>query len=574
MFVQREKSMKSLLIVFTLLSIKTFATEVVEVKSKIKNVIVYQQGAQIKRTGDYSIKKGVTELKIRGISPYIDPNTLQINATGNIVILDSKHSIFYPEPLINAQTTHEIPLKIKTEIRLLQDSLFDISYDVMSLQNRIDVLNSQKRIIENNGTIKGQGKVNDSIPLLRDALKFYMQEMNTIYTSLLALNKELTIVNRSQTRMNARLNELNNYNRNVNLEPTQNYNPIHEIVITVSANDVATGKVTVSYLVNNAGWTPLYDIRSSNAAGKIELTYKAHVYQNTGIDWENAQLSLSTNNPYTNKTKPTLSPWYLDYSYAIYHNGPSRADDLRESSEYDGATQPGSLYSASQKDEVYSEKKALTADQFITTVEQLLSVEYSIALPYTIKSNNEKNMVLVKTANLDANYLYYTVPKLDASVYLIAKITNLDDLNLLPGKATIFHDGSYLGTTYINSNSLSDTMDLSLGKSSTIIVERNLIKNATKEKVVGDKIIKTFAYSIDVKNLGKLPIELITEDQIPISRNPEIKLTIDNMTKGALNEINGFVTWREKIKALGTVRYEIVYTIEYDKTKPINLASN
>jgi hypothetical protein len=86
----------------------------------------------------------------------------------------------------------------------------------MSLQNRIDVLNSQKRIIENNGTIKGQGKVNDSIPLLRDALKFYMQEMNTIYTSLLALNKELTIVNRSQTRMNARLNELNNYNRNVN----------------------------------------------------------------------------------------------------------------------------------------------------------------------------------------------------------------------------------------------------------------------------------------------------------------------------------------------------------------------
>ncbi|MCC7452840.1 MAG: DUF4139 domain-containing protein, partial [Crocinitomix sp.] len=148
------------------------------------------------------------------------------------------------------------------------------------------------------------------------------------------------------------------------------------------------------------------------------------------------------------------------------------------------------------------------------------------------------------------------------------------DLNLLPGKATIFHDGSYLGTTYINSNSLSDTMDLSLGKSSTIIVERNLIKNATKEKVVGDKIIKTYAYSIDIKNLGKLPIELITEDQVPISRNPEIKLTIDNISKASMNEVNGFLTWREKIKALGTVRYEIVYTVEYDKTKPINLAMN
>lgn len=565
--------MKSLIILFTLLSVNTFATEVLEVKSKIKNVIVYQQGAQINQNGDYSVKKGVTELKIRGVSPYIDPSTLQINATGNIVILDSKHSIFYPEPVVNTQATNEIPVKIKTEIRLLQDSLFDISYDVMSLQNKIDVLNSQKRIIENNGTIKGQGKVNDSIPLLRDALKFYMQEMNTINASLLALNRELTLVNRKQTRMNTRLNELNNYNRNANLEPAQNYDPIHEIIIMVSANDVATGKLSVSYLVNNAGWTPLYDIRSSNAAGKIELTYKAQVYQNTGIDWENIQLSLSTNNPYTNKTKPTLSPWYLDYSYAIYNNGPAANEGLDVYSEYERVASPGSLYSSS-KDDAYAEKKALTADQFMTTVEQLLSVEYSIALPYNIKSDNEKNMVLVKTTNLDANYLYYTVPKLDASVYLIAQITNLDDLNLLPGKATIFHDGSYLGTTYINSNSLSDTMDLSLGKSSTIIVERNLIKNATKEKVVGDKIIKTYAYSIDIKNLGKLPIELITEDQVPISRNPEIKLTIDNISKASMNEANGFLTWREKIKALGTVRYEIVYTVEYDKTKPINLAMN
>ena len=88
--------MKSLIILFTLLSVNTFATEVLEVKSKIKNVIVYQQGAQINQNGDYSVKKGVTELKIRGVSPYIDPSTLQINATGNIVILDSKHSIFYP----------------------------------------------------------------------------------------------------------------------------------------------------------------------------------------------------------------------------------------------------------------------------------------------------------------------------------------------------------------------------------------------------------------------------------------------------------------------------------------------
>ena len=118
-------------------------------------------------------------------------------------------------------------------------------------------------------------------------------------------------------------------------------------------------------------------------------------------------------------------------------------------------------------------------------------------------------MVLVKNTSLKTDYVYYTVPKLDASVYLIALITDLSELNLLPGKATSFHDGSYLGNTYINPSTMSDTMDLSLGKTTNINVTRLLLKNASKEKVVGDKIVKTFAYSITVKNLSKSTLDLI-----------------------------------------------------------------
>ena len=164
------------------------------------------------------------------------------------------------------------------------------------------------------------------------------------------------------------------------------------------------------------------------------------------------------------------------------------------------------------------------------------------------------------------------MPKLDQGVYLIAQITDLDELNLIPGNATIFHGGSYLGNTYINPNSLRDTMDLSLGKTNNITVKRYLIKNATKEKVVGDKIIKTFAYQIEVRNLSRSTIELIVEDQVPVSRNPEIEIEIESTDKGKLDEINGFVTWKDKIKASGLNKYELIYTVKYAKTKPINLA--
>ena len=296
-----------------LISIQANAKTEKTIKSTIKTVTVYTQGAQIQRKASYSINKGITTLIIEGISPNIDPNSLQVRATGDIVILDTKYSIFYPKPDPLVNPVNGIPPKIQREIYVLMDSLFELGYEISAFQFKMDVLKSEKRIIENNGTIKGQGKVNDSIPLLIDAIKYYHQKMNEINAQLLLLTRSKSILNKQQTRMNSRLSQLKNYNQNNNFATPKQKPPVHQIQVTVSSKAAVTGRVKVSYLVNNAGWIPMYDLRSSAAANKIDLTYKAHVYQNTGVSWENVKLNLSTNNPYANKTKPVLTPWYLDY---------------------------------------------------------------------------------------------------------------------------------------------------------------------------------------------------------------------------------------------------------------------
>ncbi len=570
--------MKSILLIGVFFAFASYANESYTLKSKIKKVVVYQQGAQVKRQANFNVQKGTTTLKISGISPSIDPNTIQIQATGNIVILDSKHNINYPEP-VNQNVNPKIPVKIIKEIRLLEDSLFDISYQQMAIQNNINVLNSEKQIIQNNGTIKGIGKVNDSIPLLKDALTFYHKKMNAINAELLILERDKLILTRRQTRMNQRLTNLNNYNINNQLVPNQNTNPIHEILITVSAKENINGKVSITYLVANAGWIPLYDLRSSSDKSTIDLTYKAQVYQNTGIDWENTRLNLSTNNPYANKTKPTLNPWFLDYYNAqSYKRKESAAKDKALGYYNESLVKPEATTTESINDDFDESEElifdAADASQFTTTLEQLITVEYVIDLPYTIKSDNQKNMVLVKNSRLKTNYSYYTVPKLDPSVYLIAQITNLGELNLVPGKATIFHEGSYLGTTYINAATLRDTMDLSLGKTTHFTVKRQLLKNEVKEKIVGEKIVKTHAYQIEIKNHSKRTLNIIVEDQVPVSRNSEIEIELVSQSKGEYNEVNGFLTWKNRLKPQGTKKYELIFSVEHEKTKALNLASN
>lgn len=562
--------MKTLIILATFWSTLSLANNSVDINSKINNVVVYQQGAQINRSGYYNVKKGISELHIKGISGQINPQTLQIIATGNVVILDSRYNVIYPAPKNNTNSSNQIPVKIQKDIHLLQDSLLDINFKLTAVQNELDVLNSEKRIIENNGTIKGVGKVNDSIPLLEAALTFYHKQMNKINAQLLNLSRTKLDLTKIQTRMNQRLTALNNYNQNNGLTPPGNEPPIHEIIVTVSANEYASGNLKVSYLVNGAGWTPLYDLRSNSSQDAIELTYKAQVYQNSGIDWENTRLSLSTNNPYTNKTKPTITPWYIDYYQNTVHRAVPQQSTKKEKDEITYYN----MEDFAERDKLDEESVALSPEQFMTMIDQQIAVEYQIDLPYSIKSDNKKNMVFVKNSTIEANYINYAAPKLDKGVYLVAQITNLSELNILPGTATLFHEGTYLGNTYLNPESLSDTLDLSLGRNNQLIVERTLVKNATKEKIVGDNIVKTYTYQIEVRNTSKSTLSMKIQDQIPVSRNAKINIEALEISNAQLNEISGILTWKDKLKPGAKEKYEMTFSVTYPKTEPLNLALN
>jgi len=574
-----KKSIQKIIgtILFLSFSVIGLSNTPVKVKSKIKKVVVYQQGAQIQRRANYTVKKGISKIYIESLSPQIDANSIQINATGNIILLDSKYSVEYPAPELNTNLTNVIPLKIRRHISALNDSIFEYSYKAMGIQFKIDVLNNEKRIIENNGTIKGSGKVNDSIPLLANAIEFYHQKMNKINSELLKQKRNKAILSKTQNRMNVRLQALNNYNQNNRLKPPANKPPIYKITITVSAKETTSGRVNISYLVNNAGWIPQYDLRSKASNNTIDLTYKAQVYQSTGIKWNNIRLSLSTNNPYANKTKPELQPWYVYYA-----NNYSRQRVKQKSISYSAnkkkelapqAIRTESVAETTDSEMDLYEEKAVTSTQFTKMIEQLISVEYAIDLPYTIESNNERYMVLVDSKTLKTNYKYYAVPKVDLSSYLVAQITDFDNLNVLPGDATIFHDGAYLGTTYLNPTTMSDTMNLSLGKDPKVLLKRTLLKKESKQKVIGDKIIKTYAYRIEIKNHKSKTTKITIQDQIPITQNPEIEIEVIDLSKGKLNKITGLIEWDLKLKSKETKKIDLIYTVKYSKNQNINLAS-
>jgi uncharacterized protein (TIGR02231 family) len=398
-------------------------------------------------------------------------------------------------------------------------------------------------------------------------------------TKVSELNKKISGLDRQKVKktdlisdLDTRLNDLRNYAEQNN--PTPEIKGIPRIIITFMAKEAASGRIDLSYLASNAGWTPLYDIRSEAATGKISLTYKAQVRQQTGLDWDDVKLSISTNNPYANKTKPELSPWYIDYQE--FRKQLNEKAKLRSEAYGDNvpaavntsAMNMGFLYSTSG---ATFEQAAQGAEAFTTIVQQLISAEFKIDLNYSIASDNQVRMVLVKQSELNTSFRYYAVPKLDPGVYLVAQMTKLDELQLVPAKANIFFDGTYIGETYLDPTTMDDTLNLSLGKDPNIVVKRTLLKNQSKERIIQDKKERSFAYNIEVRNLKSSEIELIIQDQIPLTTNPEITIEKSNLGKGTIDEKTGLIEWNLKLKAKDNQTFDYDFKVRHPKDKIVQI---
>lgn len=561
-----KRSISLMLLLFIAQSL--LATEKETIKSTLSEVTVYTNGAQIHRKANFSVKPGITELIIEGVSPNIDPKSLQVKAFGNVVLIDSKYDTYYPKPV--KVELNGLPLKIRNDISQLKDSMDQVSFDVKEIQDEIDVLTMTKNILSNNGAVRGQGKVNDSIQLLKQTLDYYQVKMNELNKKIQVLNTRKKTKDARLSKMNIRLQELMNYQSSNT--PIENKGPIHRLLITLQAKEAVTGKLAISYLASGASWVPTYDLRADIETGKVNLTYKATISQSTGEKWDDVRLTLSTNDPYQNKTKPELHPWYVDYMN-LYGNMNGRLNSVSI------AEKPAVAYFKDNRDD--EKKEADTQEvyiangqqsyEFTTMIERVLSAEYKIDLPYTIEADGQEHMVLVRNIDLAASYNYYTVPKLDPGVYLMAEIIKLDELQLVPAQATIFFDGTYIGETYLDPSSTSDTLRLSLGKDPNILVKRILLKKDSKDQIIGSERERSFSYEISMKNLKGTKIQLIVEDQIPLTTNGAIKIEDTETGKANYDKSTGMLKWKINLDPKEAKKVTYGFKIKHPKEQNVQV---
>ena len=180
----------------------------------------------------------------------------------------------------------------------------------------------------------------------------------------------------------------------------------------------------------------------------------------------------------------------------------------------------------------------------INEISYQTNFSFDIKEPYTILSDGKTKVVDVKEMEIPAAYQYTCVPKLDKDAFLTARITDWQDLKLLDGEANLYFEDTYVGKSLISLTTLKDTLDISLGRDKNIIVERKKVKDYSRSQIFGNNTVYNRAWEIGIKNNKKQAINLIIEDQFPVSTVDAVEVKQSEYEGAELDEKTGKLTWK------------------------------
>jgi uncharacterized protein (TIGR02231 family) len=352
-------------------------------------------------------------------------------------------------------------------------------------------------------------------------------------------------------------------------------------VYDVVADIVGAGTPTmeVEYFVGGTGWQPAYDLRTAKDLSKVELAYRARIWQRTGEDWNDVEVNLSTARPQKGAQGPELSPVWLSILQPTPLAAARRLQGAPDASmnEAAGEVKGGDDYFLGAKAKTPG---APVPRPFATVESEGLSVRFKLARRETIESRDLPTTVLVGTGDLSIAPERYSAPALDPTVWLRAKTRNTSSWALLPGTAAVFFGADFLGNAELETVQPGQEFTLALGADPGVTVTRTQTEDLKKGPgFLSSKASQIEGWRIHLENHGTVganpdgSVDVIVREVLPRAKDERIEVEIsraepkpstDERWKQDAEE-KGIQTWVVRVPKGGNADVVFQTTIDYPK---------
>lgn len=615
-------------LLLTFLSFTIFGQQELNFTPKITKATVYRSGAKVSTQQQVYLNKGQALVKLENLSPRIDENSIRVEGLDGI-------SLNY----FTFETDYLTSGKNSKQLEQLKDQLKSLNQQIAKKQNKSYALSKELELLQKNQNLNSDSN-GLSVAKMNAYAEYYRNKIEDIKNQDYNISIDLEELNKQRLSLEQEIYKFDRRNK-------KNRGTIK---LHLDVKQASSKKIKVSYFIYDAGWFPSYDLSSGDISSSIQLDYNAKVHQNSGLDWKNIELSLSTANPQYDSRMPELTPFYVNYhtpyspynstaynfSHLTYNsgvrtvsgivrdqngmplpgvnvkakgsnNGTQTDFDGRYSIKVDGAkslifkylgfiTAEIPVYSstitfnmktdASSLDEVvvtgYSKAKNRNRDVTSELAEatnkpkvndDVNSFSFTFPSEVSLPSNYNDSSFKINTYQLETEYTYYVSSEYNAAAFLIAKISNWQDLNLISGDAKIYFNNSYVGKTNLNLNTTKKELVISLGKDDQIVVNRKDLKQEQQTSFLGGNKIINKSYEIEIRNNKSSPISVLLEERIPISVQEDIK--VDELEHDASNYDKklGYLQWELNLDTKSKTIKTYSYQVKYPKDKQINMSN-
>lgn len=521
-----------------------------DVTSAVDAVTVYPDGATVTRVIALDLPAGDSTLVARDFPLTLDASSLRVEGDAGAKLTVGAIDTRPPRPVPPANLS-----EIDKRIEVLKD-------ERANWQGAIAAAEARRKFAERFAETSpaGLGEKGEARPLSewRAAFTAVSEEVAAADTAIRDAQRKQREIDREIAR----------------LESDRAAKPPAKLEVRIDLASQAATKATlrVTYAVRNARWTPLYDARLDTGAKDrkpaLELVRRAEIVQNTGEDWANVTLGVSTLRTARGGNAPELNTLVVQYPQIPRPMAAGSASDStapRALKQAQVAAPPPQSEAARERAE--EQQAAVEASGF--------QVTFRIPGRVSIGAAEGAKSLRIATATIAPDLLVRSAPVLDPTAFLEASFKQAEDAPLLPGRVSIYRDGSFVGRGRMAAAGKDETVRLGFGADDKIKIERTVVKRneGSAGLIVTTSKTDERAFKTSVRNGHDFPIRIAIEDQLPVSENEEIVVEMLTSTTPPtttnLRDKRGVLEWAFEAKAGEVKDIGFAWRVKWPKDKGV-----
>ncbi|MEE9349598.1 MAG: mucoidy inhibitor MuiA family protein [Flavobacteriaceae bacterium] len=508
----------SILLLFLIPIFNSVTTEDIVANHTIDEITVFLNSAEISRKSQVSISKGKSDVLFKGISSRILKEGLKVSLSNDVKVyaINIEENLDF---LLNNSEWQQLVLKeehFKSEESLLSVELNTLKKELMYLEANMNIGN------------------NVSFTQIDEGATYFRNKMKALHIRIFEEENNIKKFQKSVAKFENEKRKLK--------EKLKKINSI--IRITVISKTDTVSNVELRYLVSNAIWKPTYAIRTNGKGEDVTLNYQANIYNDTGNDWNHKPITLAIMDPLDDVTKPKMNSWVLD------------EESYNDEAEGRLSKAKGNYNQYDKNDTSY---EVIPVDD--------LSTRFKIEDLHLIPSDATPHLIDVKTFVKKASYYTLSIPKVKDGAFVIASISNWENMGLLNGPISLYYKNTFQGVSQLNTQQVGKTLDISLGKDNSYTVTRRKLSSMRKEKFIGVTITDELTYELLVRNNRNEAMEIELRDQLPLSVDKSVVVEALNISNAQLDGRSGQLTWNLNLKPNETRRILLKFKVKYPKKK-------